>query len=52
VRGAWLNVRTNAKSVQEQRAIAGIMAEGAKLEAEAAKQESEILAIVEQRMGS
>jgi glutamate formiminotransferase/formiminotetrahydrofolate cyclodeaminase len=52
VRGAWLNVRTNAKSVQEQRAIAGIMAEGAKLEAEAAKQETEILAIVEQRMGS
>jgi glutamate formiminotransferase/formiminotetrahydrofolate cyclodeaminase len=52
VRGAWLNVRTNAKSVQEQRAIAGILAEGAKLEADAAKQEAEILAIIEQRLRS
>lgn len=50
IRGAWLNVRTNATSVKEQAAIAGIMAEGARLEQDAAKQEAEILALVEQRM--
>ena len=50
VRGAWLNVRTNAGSIKDQRAIAGIMAEGAKMEQEAAEREAEILKIVEQRM--
>jgi glutamate formiminotransferase/formiminotetrahydrofolate cyclodeaminase len=52
VRSAWLNVRTNAKSILQQRAIAGIMEEGAKLEADAARQETEILAVIEQRLKS
>lgn len=52
VRGAWLNVRTNAGSVKDQRAIAGILQEGAKLEAAAAQLEKEILEIVDQRMTS
>lgn len=49
VRGAWLNVRTNASGIQNQRAIAGILAEGAKLEQDAATREAEILTIVEQK---
>ncbi len=52
VRGAWLNVRTNAGSVKDQRAIAGILQEGAKLEAAAAQLEKEILEIVDRRMTS
>ena len=52
LRAAWLNVRTNAKSIKDQRAITGILQEGAKLEQDAAEKEREILAIVEQRMGS
>jgi glutamate formiminotransferase/formiminotetrahydrofolate cyclodeaminase len=51
VRGAWLNVRTNAVSVKEQRAIAGILQEGARLDAEAATLEAEILRVVEERIG-
>ena len=50
LRGAWLNVRTNAKSVKDQRAIAGILAEGAKLEQDSEAKEREILEIVDQRM--
>jgi glutamate formiminotransferase/formiminotetrahydrofolate cyclodeaminase len=49
VRAAWLNVRTNAKSVKDQRAIAGILQEGAKLEQEAAAKEEAILKIVVER---
>lgn len=52
VRAAWLNVRTNANSIKAQRAIAGIMEAGAKLEQEAAEREAEILKIVDQRMSS
>ncbi len=52
LRAAWLNVRTNAKSVQDQRAIAGILDEGARLERESATQETEILKVVMSRMGA
>ncbi|HEX5005196.1 MAG TPA: glutamate formimidoyltransferase [Gemmatimonadales bacterium] len=47
VRGAWLNVRTNAGGVKDKSAIEEIMREGARLDAEAAKREAEILTIVE-----
>jgi glutamate formiminotransferase/formiminotetrahydrofolate cyclodeaminase len=50
IRGAWLNVRTNATGIEDQRAIAGILAEGARLDHEAATREGEILAVVEQKM--
>jgi glutamate formiminotransferase/formiminotetrahydrofolate cyclodeaminase len=50
IRGAWLNVRTNAAGIKNKSAIATILAEGAKLEQEAARQEAEILAIVDKRM--
>jgi glutamate formiminotransferase/formiminotetrahydrofolate cyclodeaminase len=46
VRAAWLNVRTNASSVQDQRAIAGILQEGTQLEQDAARQEEAILKLV------
>jgi glutamate formiminotransferase/formiminotetrahydrofolate cyclodeaminase len=49
VRAAWLNVRTNASSVQDQRAIAGILQEGTQLEMDAARQEEAILKIVVSR---
>ena len=49
VRGAWLNVRTNAAGVKNRAAIEGILAEGEKLDREAAEREAEILAIVERR---
>jgi glutamate formiminotransferase/formiminotetrahydrofolate cyclodeaminase len=50
IRGAWLNVRTNATGVGDPSAIAGILGEGASLDAAAAREESEILAIVDQVM--
>ncbi len=50
IRGAWLNVRTNAISVKAQAAIAGILAEGERLEQDAMRQEAEILTLVEQRL--
>jgi len=50
IRGAWLNVRTNATGIEDKRAIAQILVEGARLEAEAAQREEEILAIVLARM--
>ncbi len=49
VRGAWLNVRTNASGIKDKSAIASVMADGVKLEAAAARQEAEILAIVEKK---
>jgi len=52
LRGAWLNVRTNAHSLKDRRAIAAIMEEAAKLDAAAAEQERSILELVEQRMTS
>ena len=50
IRGAWLNVRTNAVGIKDKAAIAQIMSEGAKLEAAAAVRETEILRIVEGKM--
>ena len=52
LRGAWLNVRTNAHSLKDRRAIAAIMEEAAKLDAAAAEQERSILELVEQRMSA
>lgn len=51
IRGAWLNVRANATAVKNQRQIAGILEEGAKLEQDAAQQEAEILELVDKRLG-
>ena len=50
IRGAWLNVRTNATGIEDKRAIAGILAEGARLDTEAAAREEEILGVVETKM--
>ena len=52
VRGAWLNVRTNAGGVKDKVAIEGILTEGARLEREAARLEGEILVIVEKTFTS
>ncbi len=51
VRGAWLNVQTNAGGVKDKAAIATIMAAGAKLERVAAEREAGILATVESKFG-
>ena len=51
VRGAWLNVQTNASGIKDKGAIEGILKEGARLEQEAAKREEEILAIVVKKFG-
>jgi len=51
VRGAWLNVQTNAGGIKEKEAIAAILAEGARLERESARLEEEILAIVQSKFG-
>jgi glutamate formiminotransferase/formiminotetrahydrofolate cyclodeaminase len=50
IRGAWLNVRTNASAIKSKAAIAEIVNQGGKLEAEAAIQEAEILAMVEKKL--
>ena len=50
IRGAWLNVRTNAGGIKEKSKIAKILEAGAKLEAEAAEREREVLEIVEKKM--
>src|SRR5687768_4766958 len=47
VRGAWLNVRTNAASLADRGAVAGILEEGERLDRGAAEREAEILRIVE-----
>ncbi|HEU5219433.1 MAG TPA: cyclodeaminase/cyclohydrolase family protein, partial [Gemmatimonadales bacterium] len=49
IRGAWLNVRTNAGGIRNKAAIAAILDQGARLDAEAALKEAEILAIVEKK---
>ena len=49
VRGAWLNVRTNVGGVKDKAAIAPILAEGERIEREAAEREAVILKIVEQK---
>ena len=50
IRGAWLNVRTNAGSIKNREAIAAILAEGATIDDQAARREREILALVDARM--
>lgn len=49
IRGAWLNVRTNAAGIKNKAAIAQILEEGARLDRDAAAQEEQILAIVEKK---
>ncbi len=49
IRGAWLNVRTNATGIKNKDAIANIMTEGAKLEKAAEAEEAKIMAIVEKK---
>jgi glutamate formiminotransferase/formiminotetrahydrofolate cyclodeaminase len=49
VRGAWLNVQTNAAGIKNKAAIAKILEEGARLERQAGEQEAAILAIVEKK---
>ena len=50
VRGAWLNVRTNAPGIKNSSAIAPILEAGAQLERRAAEREAEILTLVERRL--
>jgi glutamate formiminotransferase/formiminotetrahydrofolate cyclodeaminase len=47
VRGAWLNVRTNAASLADRNAVADILREGEQLDRDAVAREAEILRIVE-----
>ena len=51
IRGAWLNVQTNAGGVKDKSAIAQILKDGAKLVEDSARLEAEILAIVEKKFG-
>jgi glutamate formiminotransferase/formiminotetrahydrofolate cyclodeaminase len=49
VRGAWLNVRTNATGLKDRRYRETVLEEGKRLEADAAAYESAILELVESR---
>jgi len=49
VRGAWLNVRTNVGGVKDKAAIVPILADGERIEREAAEREAAILKLVEQK---
>ncbi len=49
IRGAWLNVRTNATGIKNKAAIASMLVEGERLEKSAATQEADILAMVEMK---
>lgn len=49
VRGAWLNIRTNAGGIKDKAAIADILRDAAKLDEQAVRLEGEILAVVEQK---
>lgn len=51
VRGAWLNVRTNAGGIKDKAAIEQILKDGARMEQDAARLEVEILAVVEKKLG-
>ncbi len=46
-RGAWLNVRTNVTGLKDRGAVAHILADGERIDREAAEREAEILRIVE-----
>ena len=50
VRGAWLNVRINAATLKNKSLVAQVLADGAKLVAEADRRESVLLANVDARM--
>jgi glutamate formiminotransferase/formiminotetrahydrofolate cyclodeaminase len=49
VRGAWLNVKTNAGGIKDKSTIDAILKDAARLDAEAATMEAEILKVVESR---
>lgn len=49
VRGAWLNVQTNAGGIKEKGSIDAILKDGARLDAESARLEGEILVVVQSR---
>jgi glutamate formiminotransferase/formiminotetrahydrofolate cyclodeaminase len=49
VRGAWLNVRTNAAGVKDRTAIEQILKDGARMDQDAARLEAEILTVVERK---
>jgi glutamate formiminotransferase/formiminotetrahydrofolate cyclodeaminase len=49
IRGAWLNVKTNASGVKDKAALDAILVDGARLEKLAAERESAILAVVESK---
>ena len=49
VRGAWLNVKTNAGGIKDKSAIDAILKDAARLDAVAATTEAEILKVVESR---
>jgi formiminotetrahydrofolate cyclodeaminase len=49
VRGAWLNVRTNATGLNDRTYRETVLEEGTRLEADAAAHESAILELVESR---
>ena len=49
VRGAWLNVRTNASGLRDQGFKNSVLEEGRRLETEAAEHEARILTVVESR---
>jgi glutamate formiminotransferase/formiminotetrahydrofolate cyclodeaminase len=49
VRGAWLNVRTNASGVKDRVALEEILVAGETLERTAAEREAGILAIVQSK---
>ena len=51
IRGAWLNVQTNAGGVKDKSAIAQILTDGAKLVQDSERLEAKILAIVEKKFG-
>ncbi len=50
VRGAWLNVRINAKDLKDEEARRDFLARGQALLEEAARMEDEVLALVEARL--
>ena len=49
IRGAWLNVLTNASGIKDRGTVERILTEGRALEAAAAEREAELLAIVQSK---
>lgn len=50
IRGAWLNVRTNATGIEDKRAIAGILEAGIEIERDAEAREADVMRVVEAKM--